>query len=300
MSHPYDSQPGAAGDPNRAGGYPGQSSEGYGQSSDGYGQSSQGYGQPSPNYGDSAPEQYGQGQSGYGQSAPNYGQSAPSYGQSSPDYGQSSANQAQQAPAYGQDQSAQGFPGSGYSTGGPAYPNGVSPKKRGLKRIIFGSILFILGIPAMFIGGTIGLVAGTLAGISGATPTPLTEGTPFSVTQGIYFIAVPKADASSSACTVKGEPASAISADPDDSGTFTVTKGNTEYVVVQQVTADSSAQLTVNCENADDVVAAPMEYGAMGWGTALGVGIPALFTLLGLALLISGIVGRVRSGRQKA
>lgn len=273
MSDPYGNAQGSQG---------GAYGQGSGNQPPAYGQGAQ---QPSNGQPAQEPQQpaYGQPSSSYGQPSPSYASENPGFGQSSPAYA-GSANSAGQAP-YSSWQTTSG--------GGYTQP----PKKRGLKRIIIGIVLLVLSGIAMVIGGFVGLGVGALASISSAEKTPITSGQEFGTTAGLYYVFVPSGTGAS--CTVTGDPAGNVS-DESSSGSITVEVDGTEYEAVHQFTTTGDAQVTVDCGDADQIVIASVGGGGVIAGIAIGVGIPGIFALLGLILLISGIVGRVRSGRAQA
>ena len=238
----------------------------------------------------------------YGSSAPQYGQQ--SYGQSSaPQYGQPSASSA---PQYGQQAYGQGSAGSfgqpsapgGWATQGASYaapPAG--PKKRGMVRIVLGSIIMVLGLIGLAIGWLIGLGIGaavSITNISGDSVTTVASGDQLQLDDGIYFIG---STSSSATCTAEGQRS--IDVRPQDSSSFTFTKDGKTYYVRAQATTSAATDATVSCTSGD-VAIAPVGFTGVLVGLALGIGLPLLFFLAGLILLISGIIGRSRSKRQAA
>lgn len=280
MSDPYGNPQGSQGG-------------GYGQQPPSYGQ--QGSGAQQPSYGQ--PDQGAQ-QPSYGQSSPSYGQASPSYGQASPSYPAESGGYGQPSPAYAGSANSTGqAPYSSWqATSGSGYTQ--PPKKRGLKRIIIGIIVMVLAGIGMVIGGFVGLGVGALSALDNAETTPVSSGQQFGTTAGMYYVLVP--GGTTATCTVTGEPSSAISGSESDSGSVTIDVNGQQYKAVHHFTTNDDAQITVDCGDAEDVVIASVGAGSVFVGAVIGVAIPGVFGLVGLVLLISGIVGRIRSGRATA
>lgn len=195
-----------------------------------------------------------------------------------------------QQPQYGTAQPAYGA-GPGQYAGHQFEP---PRRKRGLKRIIFG----ILGLLANAIGLVVmPFVAGVLVAVVallGATPATIggASGTVDASSTALTLVYVPTSEAASTTCTVEGT--GEVIWDGEQSSVPATVDG-TEYTPVGSITVTQDQQVTVQCEGASDVAVA--EVGVMGTVIGFGVGVlvPVLLGLVALALLIWGIVARVRS-----
>lgn len=261
---------------------PGQGAS-YGQASPSYGGQAPSYGQPSPSYGQSSAAP-GPSTGGYGQASPSYGQPSPSYGSSA----NSAAPGAYGEPAY----AAAGYGGQG-GAGGYTQP----PKKRGLKRIIAGIVLIVLGGIGAVGGGLLGAFVGAIIALQGAAPSPVVSGAEFQVTPGLYYVAIESSEQST--CTVESSSPDAIDAETQD-GDLPFTVDGTDYKAVSSFSATRSTDVTVTCDGDVDPVVMSVSASPIIFGALIGVGIGLLVGVLGIVLLISGIIGRVRSGREQA
>lgn len=169
------------------------------------------------------------------------------------------------------------------------------PKKRGLKRIIFGILgilgngigLFVMPVVGLFVAALIATIGGTEAQDLGS------DGGSFQAdSMSVYSIAVPVEDAESTECTFEGVPESDVT--PSDTAINFAHQGTT-YVEIYDLTTSGGIEVQVSCEGASNV--AYTEMGMVGFLISMGVGvvIPILLGILSIALLIWGIVARVRS-----
>ena len=168
------------------------------------------------------------------------------------------------------------------------------PKKRGLKRIIFG----ILGIVANAIGL---LVMPFIAGIGVAvvallTASPVSLGGPYGTfdasATSLHYAYVPASEAEAASCTAEG--GSDVVWEPENT-TMPTTIDGTEYAPIGSIEVTSDQEVTMSCTGASDVAVA--DIGVIGTMVGFGVGIviPVGLGLLAIALLIWGIVARVWS-----
>lgn len=168
-------------------------------------------------------------------------------------------------------------------------------KKRGLKRIIFG----VLGIVANGIGlivmPFVAAVAVAVFAVLGATPVSLggSTGTVDASGTSLYYVYVPTADADATTCTADG--GSSVDWEADAEAALTTSVNGTEYTQIGTLQATTAQEVTLTCDGAEDVAVA--EIGVIGTlvGGAVGIAIPVLLGLVAIALLIWGIIARVRS-----
>lgn len=221
------------------------------------------------------------------------------WGQPAPAYGSPSTAPGSPSTAYGQQAPSSHVPPGGYgqhgSSGPSPYSSPAPGRKRGLKRIIFGSIALVLGVLGLVLGGFLGVLIGTLislTSIDSEDVTTVPAGSPVTVSASeLYLVGTTDPTAT---CTASGSGATLS----DQSGDLTFEKDGTTYHTVSQLSASSDGQATITCSGGE-VAIASVGVGGTLLGLLIGVGIPALLGLLGLILLISGIVARVRSGRGK-
>lgn len=234
----------------------------------------------------------------YGSTGSSEGASSGSGGWGQPaaasDQGASGQGQwGQQAPQGQWGQASPAAAGSPSPYGGSPFSAPAPVKKRGLKRIIFGIIALLLGIIGVVAGAVLGAVIGmvvSLTSISGDDVTPVSAGAPVSISSSsIYLIGSTDPTAT---CTAEGP---GVEVD-DQSGAMTFEKDGTTYTAMSRLTSTSGGEVAVSCTGGD-VAIAEIGVGGTVIGFLIGVGIPVLIGLLGLILLISGIVARVRSGR---
>ena len=167
-------------------------------------------------------------------------------------------------------------------------------KKRGLKRIIFG----ILGILANGIGLVVmpfvaGIAVAVIAVMS-AAPVSLgsTSGVYDASGTSLHYVYVPADEVTSASCTVEGD--SDLQWEPEHT-TLPSTIDGTEYEPVGSFQVNDDQEVQITCDGASDVAVA--DIGVMGTliGAGVGLVIPIALGLLAVALLIWGIIARVRS-----
>lgn len=168
-------------------------------------------------------------------------------------------------------------------------------KKRGLKRIIFGSLgiiangigLIVMPLVAGFVVALVALLSATPVSLGGST------GAFDASSSSLHYVYVPTSEVGSVTCSAEG--GSDVVWEPDDESMVPTTVDGTEYTPIGTVEVTSDQEVTMSCEGASDVAVA--DIGLMGTLVGLGVGlvIPIGLGLIAIALLIWGIIARVRS-----
>lgn len=177
-----------------------------------------------------------------------------------------------------------------------AAPGYVTPprKKRGLKRIIFG----ILGLVANAIGLIVwpllmGIVGAIFFASSFMNPQPLPASGSFELSamhMGVVY--VPSDVAGTADCTVTA-PSPAEIVDATEKSTVTV--DGTSYTGIKNVTSTEATSVSVTCTGTDQVLYATGDISPVLIWSGVGIVIPIVLGLVALALLIWGIIARVRS-----
>ena len=189
-------------------------------------------------------------------------------------------------------------PSFGPSFGSPFPEQAPPPRRRGLKRTIFGMIGLILNAIGLFVMPFIAMLIAAVIAAAGMTPEPLDPrgGTFTADGMGVNYLGVSADSVSTVTCEVEGAD---IEVERDSSAMVLGDIDGVEYVSVYSITAVSEQQVTVNCEGTDKLAHAPM--GAVGVliSTGIGVLIPVVLGLLSLVLLIWGIIALVRSPSQR-
>ena len=153
----------------------------------------------------------------------------------------------------------------------PGYgPYAPPPRRRGMKRIVFG----ILGI---------------LANLIGLVVMPILASTV------VALFAVLSVDATSAGGTTATIETSSASMVPVSAPADEAAAAACESIGL--VTVTSSQQVDVACQGVSDVAVGEMGFGSTLVALAVGLLIPVLLGLVAIALLIWGIVARVRSSR---
>lgn len=169
------------------------------------------------------------------------------------------------------------------------------PKKRGLKRIIFGGLGIVANAIGLVVMPVVLLFAASMVAVlSGGELQELgPEGGTFRAEGlSVYSIAVPLEEAAEAECTFDGVPADVVSS---TSSGIEVTHDGRTYVEVYDVTTTGDLDVHVSCTGVSSV--GYTEMGMLGALISMGVGliIPILLGVLSLALLIWGIIARLRS-----
>jgi uncharacterized membrane protein len=189
-------------------------------------------------------------------------------------------------PAYG--------PSSPYSSE-PAYQ--APPKKRGLKRIIFGALGIVANLIGLVVMPVIALAIVAVVLVSNADARSLgsESGSVEASGMSMYYVYVPTEEVDDATCSVSGGD---TTMDSSSSEGMTATVDGTSYTAVGtfDVTGDQTVQ--VSCEGASDVAVADVGMTGVLIAVGVGFGIPVVLGIIALILLIWGIVARVRSSRQ--
>ncbi|UQN29686.1 hypothetical protein [Brachybacterium kimchii] len=171
------------------------------------------------------------------------------------------------------------------------------PKKRGLKRIIFGA----LGIVANLIGLVVmPLVAAVIVAVVVVTNVDATSlgsesGSVKASGMSMYYVYVPTEEADAATCSVSGGDTSMDSTSGEG---MTSTVDGASYTAVGTFNVSGDQTVQVSCEGASDVAVADVGMTGVLIAAGVGFGIPILLGIIALILLIWGIVARVRSSRQ--
>lgn len=179
-----------------------------------------------------------------------------------------------------------------------AQPHGYyqpPPKKRGLKRIIFGGLgivanaigLFVMPVVLLLVASTISVLSdGELQELGPEGGTFRTEGL------SIYSVAVPIDEVDEADCSFDGVSADDVSR---SSSELEVAHDGRTYVELYDISPVGEVDVHVSCTGVSDV--GYTEMGMLGALISMGAGvvIPILLGLLSLGLLIWGIIARVRS-----
>ncbi len=169
------------------------------------------------------------------------------------------------------------------------------PRKRGMKRIVFGALGILanlIGLVVMPLLASIVVAAFAVLNVD-ATSAGGTTATIETSSSSMIFVYAPAGEAASASCEVTG---SDVEWDASTSG-MPVTVDGAAYESVGTVTVTSSQQVDVACQGASDVAVGEMGFGSTLVGLVVGLLIPVLLGLVAIALLIWGIVARVRSSR---
>lgn len=168
------------------------------------------------------------------------------------------------------------------------------PKKRGLKRIIFGSLGIVANAIGLLVMPIVATFAVALIAVLTASPVSLggANGTVDASSTSLHYVYVPSSELSSASCAVDG--GSDVEWDPEGA-TMPATIDGTEYEPVGSFQVTSDQEVTVTCDGASDVAVA--DIGILGTVVGFGVGlfIPIGLGFLSFILLIWGIIARVRS-----
>lgn len=167
--------------------------------------------------------------------------------------------------------------------------------RRGMVRIVLGVVGLLIAVPLALVGAKLGYGIGQFTSMTepdAADITVIEQGVPTPVPTGVYFAGTPQWMAT---CEVVGDPADAVTWVPG-SFEFGYTKDGVRYVAAGELTSTSpDARATITCTGGDLALAHIREEPAQV-GAAIGIGVGILSGLLALALLVSGSIGRSRSG----
>lgn len=180
----------------------------------------------------------------------------------------------------------------------PAYdPYAPPPKKRGLKRMIFGGLGLVANAVGLVLVPFLGLMVGALisaAGIFDLTALPEQGGTVEVSATDVVTIWAPVDEAEGVTCEITGS-----GVDPDHTydptDEITSELDGVTYIEVYSLYASGSAEADVRCEGASSVASSTMGILPTLIATGAGILIPVVLGFLSLVLLIWGIIARVRS-----
>lgn len=163
-------------------------------------------------------------------------------------------------------------------------------------RIVLGILGLLTALVSVFI---LPLIFGIVAtGVQNGVTSTITTSNPSTTTietsaTEIYTVYVPAEEAVGARCVVAS---SGASLDPPTS-TDPVDADGRSYVPVGDVPSSASGTVTIACPGATSVGVEEFGVGGTLVGLLAGLAIPVIIALFSLVLLISGIIGRVRSGR---
>ncbi|WP_152351686.1 hypothetical protein [Brachybacterium subflavum] len=192
-------------------------------------------------------------------------------------------------PAYG--------PASPFSSE-PAYQ--APPRKRGLKRIIFGALGIVANLIGLVVMPVIALAIVAILMVSNIEATSLGSSSASMESSGglsMYYVFVPSEDAAGASCSVSSPNGTSLEETSSSEGMDTTVDG-ASYTTVGTFTSQSDETVEITCEGASDVAVADVGLTGILVGMGVGFGLPILLGIIALILLIWGIVARVRSSRQ--
>lgn len=178
-------------------------------------------------------------------------------------------------------------PGAGYVM--------APPRKRGTKRIVFGILGIVGNIVGLFVMPVVATgIAVVIAGVGSMDLEPVDPrgGTFTADSFGVYGIAVPADLADEARCSAQGED---IRVDPAGDDYSPGSVDGVRYVEVMEVQATGEQQVTVTCEGTDRAAVSTFGVGGALFALGIGVVLPVLLGIAALALLVWGIVARMRS-----
>ncbi|MDN5601182.1 MAG: hypothetical protein L0J57_07695 [Brachybacterium sp.] len=174
------------------------------------------------------------------------------------------------------------------------YQYAERPRRRGLKRTIFGVLGILANAVGLFVMPMIaGFIALMVSGLGAMELTALEAdgGTIESSTWSVYSIAVPEEDLESVSCEFEGagvQPTRDISEEP------LYTMDGVDYYDVYTLTADSG-EITVHCEGSDAIGVSEMGMAGTFISTLVGLVLPIVLGLIALAMTIWGIIALITS-----
>jgi uncharacterized membrane protein len=175
-----------------------------------------------------------------------------------------------------------------------------SPRKRGLKRIIFGALgvlANLVGLVVMpLIAFVIVAVIATMSALAASLGGP--SGSVEASSMSLYYVYVPTEDAGTADCSTSGGTDAALEESSGDGLTTTV--DGTEYTAMGTFSGTGDQTIEVTCDGASDVAVADIGMTGTLVAGGIGVAIPVILGIIALILLIWGIVARVRSSRAVA
>lgn len=180
----------------------------------------------------------------------------------------------------------------------PAYnPYAPPPKKRGLKRMIFGGLGIVANAIGLVLVPVIGLMIGAVIsamGLLDLTVMPAEGGTLEVSPMNVGSVWAPVDEAADVTCDITG---SGLDVEPayDPADTATTELDGVTYVQVYSIYATESTEAAVHCDGSSSVATSTMGLLPTLIATGASFLIPIVLGILSLALLIWGIIARVRS-----
>lgn len=168
------------------------------------------------------------------------------------------------------------------------------PRRRGLKRTIFGG----LGILANAVGLVLmpiiaSFIALMVTGVGAMELSPLEAdgGTIESSTWSVYSIAVPEEDLESVSCEFEG---AGVQPTREEATEPLYTMDGVDYYDVYTLTA-SSGEITVHCEGTDSLGVSEMGMTGTLVSGLVGLALPIVLGLIAVAMTIWGIIALITS-----
>ncbi|WP_157975726.1 hypothetical protein [Brachybacterium sp. YJGR34] len=165
-----------------------------------------------------------------------------------------------------------------------------------MKRMVAGGIGIVLNLVGFaLVPLLLGFVGLVIAGMGSMSLTPLDPrgGTFEASAMSVYGIAVPATEAQAVTCEITGQ---GVTTEHTAHEGYSVGEvDGIEYVEIYEVQADGRAEVTVMCEGASDVALSDFGVTSILLGAGVGLVLPAVGLVLAIALLVWGIIARVRS-----
>ncbi|PZP17331.1 MAG: hypothetical protein DI611_02510 [Brachybacterium faecium] len=179
---------------------------------------------------------------------------------------------------------------------GSAYPQQPPPKRRGVKRTVFGAIGLVLNAFGLIVMPILGVLLGGVIGAMGmldAEAIDASGGTFEASTMSIHYLAVPADAVETVTCEVEGQD---VTIEPDTANTPVGVINGVEHVTVYTINTVGDQQVTVSCQGTDSLALSEMGMTGFFVSTVVSFIIPVVLGLASLVLLIWGIIALVRSG----
>jgi hypothetical protein len=181
------------------------------------------------------------------------------------------------------------------SYGHVPYVQAPRPKRRGIKRTVFGALGLLANAVGLVVMPVVAaMIAAVLMMSSNTALTPLDPaGDSFRATTfSLYTIAVPQEDLGSTTCEIEGTDIDVTA------GSSEISSGNVDgvaYYDLYDVQAFGDQEVTVTCEGGEAVALWDVGMGGILVSLGIGVALPVLLGLVALVMTIWGIIALVRS-----
>ena len=181
------------------------------------------------------------------------------------------------------------------SFGHVPYAQAPRPRRRGIKRTVFGALGLLANAIGLVVMPNIAAMIGAVLTMSSNTAlTPLDPaGDSFQASSfSLYTIAVPQEDLGTTTCEIDGTD---IDVTP---GSTEITSGDVDgvaYYDLYDVQAFGDQEVTVTCEGGEAVALWDAGMGGVLISLGIGVALPVLLGLVALVMTIWGIIALVRS-----